>query len=65
MLVKSRDPKKFVLNWLAIVAIICWVLIPIRVYILHVNDWLVGLLSILGLAFIGAYFTLNWRWKKR
>jgi apolipoprotein N-acyltransferase len=65
MLVKSRDPTKFVLNWLAIVAIICWVLIPIRVYILHANDWLVGLLSILGLVFIGAYFILNWQWKPK
>ncbi len=53
--------KMKVLAWFAIVAIICWVLIPVRVYILHANDWLVGLLSILGLVFIGAYFILNWK----
>ena len=50
-----------ILAWLGIVAIICWVLIPIRVYILHANDWLVGLLSILGLVFIGTYFIINWK----
>jgi hypothetical protein len=53
--------RKAVLAWFAIVAIICWAIIPIRVYILHANDWLVGLLSILGLVFIGAYFILNWK----
>ena len=50
-----------ILAWLGIVAIICWVLIPIRVYILHANDWRVGLLSILGLVFIGTYFIINWK----
>lgn len=55
--------KRKVLAWFAIVATICWVLIPVRVYILHANDWLVGLLSILGLVFIGVYFLLNWKFK--
>jgi hypothetical protein len=56
-----ENKRKTVLDWFGIVAIICWVLIPIRVYILHSNDWLVGLLSILGLVFIGVYFVLNWK----
>ena len=56
-----ENKRKTVLDWFSIAAIICWVLIPIRVYILHSNDWLVGLLSILGLVFIGVYFVLNWK----
>jgi len=57
-----KESRKFVLSWLSIVAVICIALIPIRVYILNANDWLVGLLSILGLVFLGAYFLLNWKW---
>lgn len=61
---KMREKvRKKVLAWFAIVAIICWALIPVRVYVLHANDWLVGLLSILGLVFIGVYFILNWKFK--
>ena len=58
-----ENKRKTVLDWFGIVAIICWVLIPVRVFILHANDWLVGLLSILGLVFIGVYFVLNRKWK--
>ena len=59
---KEKGRNK-VLAWFAVVAVICWLLIPIRVFILHANDWLVGLLSILGLVFIGVYFFLNWKFK--
>jgi hypothetical protein len=55
--------RRLVLGWFGISAIICWALIPIRVYVLSANDWLLGVLSILGLVFIGVYFALTWMWR--
>lgn len=54
--------RRAILGWFSIVAIICFALIPIREYVLHSTN-LAGLLSILGLVFIGFYFILNWKLK--
>ncbi len=58
----KEKTRKSVLAWFGIVAIICFALIPIRAYVLHSTN-LAGLLSILGLVFIGVYFILNWKLK--
>jgi arginine exporter protein ArgO len=60
----KEKTMKSVLAWFGIVAIICFALIPIRVYILHSTN-LAGFLSILGLVFIGVYFILNWKLKRK
>ncbi len=38
-------------------------LVPIRLYLLSANDWLTGVLTTLGLAFMMTYFLIGWLWK--
>jgi preprotein translocase subunit SecG len=41
------------------------VIIPIRLYVLSANDWLVGVLSILAFVFFVTYFLIAWLWKPK
>ncbi len=58
-----RDVRNFALNWLAIVSVITLAIVPIRLYLLSANDWLIGVVSTLGLVFVVAYFLIAWLWK--
>jgi hypothetical protein len=60
-----RDPRRFLMQWLAIVGVICLALIPIRVYALNANDWLVYLLLALGVVFLVAFVAVWKVWKPR
>ena len=57
--------RRLVLYWFAAAALITLAIIPIRLYVLSANDWLVGVLSILGLVFIVTYFVIAWLWKPK
>ena len=59
------DSRKSVRRWLGVVGLICLALIPIRVFALNANDWLVYLLLALGVVFIGAFLVLRMTWKPR
>jgi hypothetical protein len=63
--IELTDLRRFVLWWLGVVGIICIALIPIRVYALNANDWLVYLLLGLGVVFLGAFFALRKTWKPK
>ncbi|MDG6988830.1 MAG: hypothetical protein JRN21_05825 [Nitrososphaerota archaeon] len=58
-----RDARKFVLDWLAAVSIITLAIVPVRFYLFSGNDWLVGAVSVLALAFVVAYFLVARLWK--
>lgn len=60
-----RDTRRSVLIWLAAVSIITLAVVPIRFYLVSGNDWLVGVVSILGLIFVVAYFLVAWLWKPK
>ncbi|HZW84939.1 MAG TPA: hypothetical protein VFE91_03425 [Nitrososphaerales archaeon] len=51
------------MNWFAAVGIITLALVPIRLYLLSANDWLVGALATLALLFFIMYFLVVWFWK--
>jgi hypothetical protein len=60
-----RDLRRFVLTWFAAVGIITLAVVPIRLYILSVSDWLVGALASLALLFFIIYFLLAWLWNPK
>ncbi len=60
-----RDPRAAVLAWFGAVGIVTLALVPIRLYVLSVDDWLVGALSTLALAFFVAYFLIGRFWKPK
>jgi len=60
-----RDLRRFVLTWFAAVGIITLAVVPIRLYLLSVSDWLVGALATLALVFFVIYFLLAWLWKPK
>ncbi len=51
--------------WFAAVGLITLAIIPIRLYVLSANDWLVGVLSILAFAFFAIYFLIARLWKPK
>ncbi len=53
-----RDLRRSVMLWFGIVGVVCFALIPLRVYILNANDWLVYLLTALGVVFVGGFFVI-------
>ena len=60
-----RELRTFVLTWFAAVGLITLALVPIRLYLLSANDWLVGALSTLALGFFAVYFFIALFWKPR
>jgi len=60
-----REPRTLVLAWFAACGLIPLALVPIRLYVLSANDWLVGVLSTMALAFFAAYFLIAWPWKPK
>ncbi|GEM_PF-3269209 len=60
-----RELRTLVLRWFALVGLITLALVPIRLYVLSANDWLVGVLSTLALAFFAIYFLIVWLWKPK
>ena len=58
-----KDARRLLLTWLGAVGIITLAIIPVRLYLLSVDDWLIGALSMLALAFFVAYFLIAWFWK--
>jgi len=58
-----KDSRRAIRTWFGVVGLICWLLIPIRVYVLSANDWLVWLLLALGIVFISifAFITIVWK----
>ena len=60
-----RDLRTFVIQWFAAVGLITLALVPIRLYVLSANDWLLGALSTLALAFFAAYFLIAKFWKPK
>jgi hypothetical protein len=59
------DFRKFAMNWFAAVGIITLALVPIRLYLLSANDWLMGALATLLLLFFITYFFIVWFWKPK
>lgn len=60
-----RETRTLILVWLAACGLITLAIVPIRLYGLSANDWLVGALATLGLAFFVAYFVVGWLWRPR
>jgi uncharacterized membrane protein len=60
-----RGFRTQVLIWFAAVGLITLAIVPIRLYALSANDWLVGALSTLALVFFVIYFLIAWLWKPR
>ncbi|HMD79639.1 MAG TPA: hypothetical protein VKF39_06635 [Nitrososphaerales archaeon] len=60
-----REPRTFVLTWFAVVGLITLAVVPVRLYILSQNDWLVGALTTIGFLFMVAYFLIAWLWKPK
>jgi hypothetical protein len=60
-----REPRTLVLTWFAACGLITLALVPIRLYVLSANDWLVGALSTIALAFFAAHFLIAWLWKPK
>jgi hypothetical protein len=58
-----REPRRFVLAWFAACGLVTLAIVPIRLYVLSADDWLTGVLTTLGLAFIVAYFLIARFWK--
>lgn len=58
-----RELRTQVLIWFAAVGLITLAIVPIRLYVLSANDWLVGALSTLALVFFAIYFLITWLWK--
>ncbi|HEX4919113.1 MAG TPA: hypothetical protein VFV92_00045 [Candidatus Bathyarchaeia archaeon] len=52
-------------TWFAVVGFITLALVPIRLYLMLANDWLVGVLSTLALAFFAIYFLIAWSWRPK
>ena len=53
-----RDLRWKVETWFAGTGLITLALVPIRLYVLSANDWLVGALSTLALAFFALHFLI-------
>jgi hypothetical protein len=60
-----REPRTLVLAWFAACGLITLALVPIRLYVLSANDWLVGALSTAALVFFATYFLITWLWKPK
>ena len=55
-----RELRTLAIDWFAACGLITLALVPIRLYVLSSNDWLVGVLSTLALAFFVIYFLIAW-----
>jgi hypothetical protein len=60
-----RELRSFLLTWFSAVGPVTLAIVPIRLYALSANDWLVGALSTLALMFFIIYFLIAWLWKPR
>ncbi len=60
-----KDLRTLALAWFAAVGLITLAIVPIRLYVLSANDWLVGALSTLALLFFIIYFLIVWLWKPK
>ncbi|MDA4124366.1 MAG: hypothetical protein OK438_02780 [Thaumarchaeota archaeon] len=60
-----RESRTLVLIWFAVVGLITLAIVPIRLYVLSANDWLVGAPSTLALVFFVIYFLVAWLWKPK
>jgi uncharacterized membrane protein len=60
-----RELRTSVLGWFAAVGLITLAIVPIRLYVLSANDWLVGVLSTLALVFFVIHFLIAWLWKPK
>lgn len=60
-----REPRAFVLTWFAVVGLITLAVVPVRLYVLSQNDWLVGTLTTIGFLFMLSYFLIAWLWKPK
>ena len=58
-----KELRTFVLVWFASVGIITLAIVPIRLYVLSADDWLIGVLSTLALIFFVMYFLISSVWK--
>jgi hypothetical protein len=60
-----KELRRFALTWFAVVGLVTLAIVPIRLYLLSANDWLVGALSLLALVFFAIYFLIAWLWKPK
>jgi len=62
-LIDLKETRSLALAWFAAAGLVTLAIIPIRLYVLSANDWLVGALSILALVFFVIYFLIALLWK--
>lgn len=60
-----KELRTFVIQWFAAIGLITLALVPIRLYFLSANNWLLGALSTLALAFFATYFLIARFWKPK